>query len=65
MFVVMGFPSRDSRVCSSSSSIAAWPAPLAAWRQHSKLWGPVRQLALWVGLCTAQADTHTTNNQIR
>ena len=34
MFVVMGLPSRDSRVCSSSSSIAAWPAPLAAYSKY-------------------------------
>jgi len=30
IFCVMGRPSSASRVCSSSSSIAAWPAPLAA-----------------------------------
>ena len=30
MFVVIGSPARDSRVCCSSSSIAAWPAPEAA-----------------------------------
>lgn len=30
MFWVMGWPSSASRVCSSNSSIAACPAPLAA-----------------------------------
>ena len=30
IFVVIGSPASDSRVCCSSSSIAAWPAPEAA-----------------------------------
>lgn len=42
MFCVMGRPSSASRVCSSSSSIAAWPAPLAACgaqQRHARVTG--------------------------
>ena len=35
MFWVIGCPSSASRVCSSNSSIAACPAPLAAWTFHA------------------------------
>lgn len=58
IFCVMGRPSSASRVCSSSSSIAAWPAPLAAC--------PPPRRAPWLACIRAAwaADEHVLSHHI-